>query len=109
MYAVIETGSKQYKVSQGDVIEIELTDVKPDAKTIELDKVLFVGDGEKSKIGEPFIKGAKVIGRFADKASESVIGGIKLYPQHFRRRKNSKKRIGHRQKYLRITIEKIEA
>ena len=109
MYAVIEQGSKQYKVSEGDVIQIELTEVKPDAETIELDKVLFVGDGEKSRIGKPFIEGANVIGRFSDKASESVIGGLKLYPQHFRRRKNSKKRTGHRQKYLQITIEKIEA
>ena len=109
MYAVIETGSKQYKVSQGDVIQIELTDVKPDAKTIELDKVLFVGDGEKSKVGKPYIDGAKVIGKFSDTADEAVVGGPKIYPQHFRRRKNSKKRTGHRQKYLQVTIEKIEA
>ena len=109
MYAIIEQGSKQYKVSQGDRIHIELTDVKGEAETIELDKVLFVGDGEKSKIGNPFVEGAKVIGRFADKASEAITTGPKLYPQHFRRRKNSKKRTGHRQKYLQITIEKIEA
>jgi large subunit ribosomal protein L21 len=109
MYAVIEQGSKQYKVAQGDVIQIELTDVDPKAEQLVLDKVLFIGDGEKSKIGNPFIEGAKVIGKFSNNASDAVVGGLKLYPVHFRRRKNSKKRTGHRQKYLQITIEKIEA
>jgi large subunit ribosomal protein L21 len=109
MYAVIEQGSKQYKVAQGDVIQIELTDIKPDAKKIEMDKVLFIGDGEKSRIGKPFIEGAKVIGKFSTAASDGVVQGLKIYPVHFRRRKNSKKRIGHRQKYLQVTIEKIEA
>ena len=109
MYAVIEQGSKQYKVAQGDVIQIELTDINPDAKKIEMDKVLFIGDGEKSRIGKPFIEGAKVIGKFANNVSDAMVRGLKLYPVHFRRRKNSKKRIGHRQKYLQVTIEKIEA
>jgi large subunit ribosomal protein L21 len=109
MYAVIEQGGKQYKVAQGDVIQIELTDVKPEAEKLEMDKVLFIGDGEKSKIGKPFIEGAKVTGKFSTNASDAVIGGPKIYTQHFRRRKNSKKRTGHRQKYLQLTIEKIEA
>jgi large subunit ribosomal protein L21 len=109
MYAVIEQGSKQYKVAQGDVIQIELTDINPDAKKIEMDKVLFIGDGEKSRIGKPFVEGAKVIGKFSNNVSDAMVGGPKLYPVHFRRRKNSKKRIGHRQKYLQVTIEKIEA
>ncbi len=50
MYAVIEQGSKQYKVAEGDSLNIELTDVSPDAETIELDKVLLVSDGEKSHV-----------------------------------------------------------
>ena len=108
MYAVIEQGSKQYKVAEGDIIQIELTDVNPQAEQIEMDKVLFVGDGEKSKIGKPFVEGAKVVGKFLTKASEGIVQGPKLYPVHFRRRKNSKKRTGHRQKYLQVTIEKIE-
>jgi large subunit ribosomal protein L21 len=109
MYAVIEQGSKQYKVSQGDCLNIELTDVSPDAKTIELDKVLFVSDGGKVKIGTPFLEGAKVIASFKTTAEDAVVKGEKLYPMHFRRRKNSKRRIGHRQKYLHVTIDKIEA
>ncbi|MBN1787930.1 MAG: 50S ribosomal protein L21 [Sedimentisphaerales bacterium] len=109
MYAVIEQGGKQYKVAQGDRIKIELADVADDANTIEMDKVLFIGDGKKSQVGTPYIEGALVIGKFADTAAESVVKGPKLYPTYFRRRKNSKKRTGHRQKYMEVTIEKIKA
>ncbi len=109
MYAVIEQGSKQYKVAQGDSLNIELTDVSPDAETIELDKVLLVSDGEKVKIGTPYLKGAKVVASFKTTAEESIVKGKKLYPMHFRKRKNSRRRIGHRQKYLQVIIDKIEA
>jgi large subunit ribosomal protein L21 len=109
MYAVIEQGGKQYKVAQGDQLQIELTEIAGDAKTIEMDKVLFVADGKDFKVGTPYIGGAKVIGKFADTAAESIVKGEKLFPTHFRRRKNSKKRIGHRQKYMELTIEKIKA
>lgn len=109
MYAIIEQGGKQYKVALGDRLNIELTDVEPDAKTIELNKVLLIGDGEKVKIGTPYLEGAKVIASFKTTAQEAVVKGKKLYPMHFRRRKSSKKRIGHRQKYLEVTIDKIEA
>jgi large subunit ribosomal protein L21 len=95
MYAVIEQGSKQYKVAEGDCINIDLADVS--------------SDGEKVKIGTPYLKGAKVIASFATTAEESIVKDKKLYPVHFRRRKNSKKRIGHRQKYLQVTIDKIQA
>jgi len=109
MYAVIEQGSKQYKVAEGDYLNIDLTDVSPDAKTIELDKVLLISDGEKVQVGTPFLEGAKVIASFKSTAEEAVIKGKKLYPMHFRRRKNTKRRIGHRQKYLQVVIDKIEA
>ncbi|MBN1803656.1 MAG: 50S ribosomal protein L21 [Sedimentisphaerales bacterium] len=109
MYAVIEQGSKQYKVAEGDYLNIELTDVSPDTKTIELDKVLLVSDGKEVKLGTPFLEGAKVVASFQTNAGQTVIKGEKLYPTHFRRRKNSKKRIGHRQKYLQVVIDKIEA
>jgi large subunit ribosomal protein L21 len=109
MYAVIKQGSKQYKVSEGDSINIDLTDISPDAKTIELDKVLLVGDGEEIKIGTPFLEGVKVIASFRTSAQDAVVKSKKLYPMHFRRRKNSKRRIGHRQKYFQVIIDKIEA
>ncbi len=107
MYAVIEQGSKQYKVAEGDQIEIELTDLAPDAKTIELNKVLFIGGDGTNRIGTPYLEGAKVIGSFPS-PQKAVVKGKKLYVTTFRRRKNSQRRIGHRQKHLLITIDKIE-
>ena len=109
MYAVIEQSGKQYKVAEGDCINIELIDVSPNTKTVELDKVLFVSDDGKTKIGKPYLENAKVIASFKTAPEEAVVKGKKLYPMHFRRRKNSKKRIGQRQKYLQITIDKIKA
>ena len=109
MYAIIEQGGKQYKVAEGDVIDIELIDVPENAKKVDLDKVLFVSDGKKAKIGQPYLSGAKVVAKFADGLDEALVKGPKLYPMHFRRRKNSRKRIGHRQKYLQVIIEKIKA
>jgi large subunit ribosomal protein L21 len=109
MYAVIEQGGKQYKVAEGDSLNIELTEVSPDTKKIEIDKVLFVNDGKKVKVGTPYLEGAKVVARFETTAEDAVIKGKKLYPMHFRRRKDSKRRVGHRQKYLQVVIEKIKA
>jgi large subunit ribosomal protein L21 len=97
MYAVIEQGGKQYKVAQGDVLNIELTEVPADAKSIELDKVLFISDGDAVKIGTPYLDGAKVIASFKATAEDAVIKGPKLYPLNFRKRKNSCRKIGHRQ------------
>ena len=108
MYAVIEQGSKQYKVAEGDCLNIDLTDVPPDSKAIELGKVLFISDGKKTKVGTPYLEGAKVIASFKTTAEESIVKASKLYPTHFRRRKNSKRRVGHRQKYLQIKIDKIQ-
>ena len=108
MYAVIEQGGKQIKVAEGDRVNIELIEVPADAKTVELDKVLLVGEGETVKIGTPYVKDAKVIASFKTTAAEALVKGEKLYPMYFRRRKNSRKRIGHRQKYLQVTIDKIE-
>lgn len=109
MYAVIEQGGKQHKVSQGDRLEIELTDVAPDATSIELNKVLLISDGDETKIGTPYLEGAKVTASFKTTAEEAVVKGQKLYPTHFRKRKDSQRRIGHRQKYMAVVIEKIEA
>lgn len=108
MYAVIEQGGKQYRVAEGDLLNIELTDVAPDAGTIDLDKVLFVNDDKQIKLGTPYIEGAKVVASFKTTAEEAVVKGKKLYPMHFRKRKNSRRRIGHRQKYLQVTIDKIQ-
>jgi large subunit ribosomal protein L21 len=107
MYAVIEHGAKQYKCAQGDRLIIDLTDIPADAQTIELDKVLFVSEGENIKIGIPYVEGAKVVASFKTTAENGVVKGRKLYPTHLRRRKNSRRRIGHRQKYLEVTVDRI--
>ncbi len=109
MYAVIEQGGKQYKVAEGDFINIELADVSPDAETIELNKVLFVSDDKKIKIGAPLVKGAKVVASFKTTAKNAVIKDEKLHPTYFTRRKNTRRRIGHRQKLLQVKIDKIKA
>lgn len=109
MYAVIEQGGKQYKVAEGDSLDIELTEISPDAKTLELDKVLLISDGQQVKVGTPYLKGAKVTASFKTTAKNAVIKGKKVYPTYFRRRKSSEKKIGHRQKYLQVVIDKIEA
>jgi len=109
MYAIIEVGGRQYKITEGDSLNIDLVDVKPDAKTIDLDKVLFLNDDKKVKVGTPYLKGAKIVASFQDTAADSVVKGQKLYPMHFRKRKNSKRRIGHRQKYLQVVVDKIKA
>ena len=109
MYAIIEQGGKQYKVTEGDVIHIELADIPEKAKGVDFDKVLFVSDGRETKIGRPYLSGAKVTAKFAGTPDDAVIKGPKLYPMQFRRRKNTRRRIGHRQKYLKVTIEKIKA
>lgn len=108
MYAIIEQGGKQEKVEEGSILDIELVNVPDDAKTIELDKVLFVKDGGDIKVGTPYLDKAKVIASFKSTAAESIVKGKKLYPMHFRRRKNSRRRIGHRQKYMQVKVEKIK-
>ena len=109
MYAVIEQGGKQYRVAQGDAVNIELTDIDAEATSIELGKVLMISDGDDVKVGAPYLDGAKVIASFKTTAQDSVSKGPKLYPTHFRRRKNSQRRMGHRQKYLQVVVDKIEA
>ncbi|MBP8302797.1 MAG: 50S ribosomal protein L21 [Phycisphaerae bacterium] len=109
MYAVIEQGGKQYKVAEGDRLNIELEEVDPKAGTLTLDKVLLVGAGKEVRVGKPYVEGAKVIAAFKTTAEEAVVKGPKLYPTYFRRRKNSRRRTGHRQKYLEVTVSKIEA
>ena len=108
MYAVIEQGSKQYKVARGDVINIDLAGTEPDAQTIEFTKVMLISDGKEIKLGTPYLDGAKVTAKFDSTAADSIVKGPKLHPAHLRKRKNSSRRVGHRQKYLQVTIDSIQ-
>ncbi|MGD2109802.1 MAG: 50S ribosomal protein L21 [Phycisphaerae bacterium] len=105
MYAIINDGAHQYRVEEGQVLEIERKDLPEDTTTIEFDRVLMIGDGEEGpKVGQPVVEGAKV--------TASVLGevkGDKLTIRKRRPRKNSQLKKGHRQKYLRVKVEKIEA
>ncbi|UCG33273.1 MAG: 50S ribosomal protein L21 [Phycisphaerales bacterium] len=102
MYAIIEDGGRQYRVSEGDTIEVDRRDLTEGQEELEFDRVLMVGNGEHSVVGQPVVAEAKVTARI-----EGEHKGEKLVVQHFRRRKNSRTRTGHRQKYLRVRIEKI--
>jgi len=100
MYAIIETGGKQESVSVNQEIYVEKLDVEEGA-TYEFDKVLMIG-GEETKIGAPYIEGAKVVAKVIKHGR-----GKKIIVYHFRRKKNEHKNQGHRQSYTKLVIEKI--
>ena len=104
MYAIIEDGSHQYKVEQGDTLDVQRHDLEEGQETIEFDRVLMVADKGKPKIGQPYLKGAKVQATIAGEIKGDKITIIKQ-----RRRKGYQRKQGHRQRYLRVKIDKIEA
>ncbi len=103
MFAIIQTGGKQYKVKKGDVIEIEKIDKKKGSK-IKFDKVLLISsdEGRNFKIGKPCIKGTKVEGEILDQVKGKKITVIKYKPKTRYKRKK-----GHRQLYTEVKIGKI--
>lgn len=101
MYAVIQTGGKQYKVQKGDVIYVEKLDVKDGAK-VTFD-VLMLQNDEEVKIGTPIVEGAKVTGKMV-----SVCKGEKIIIFKYKAKKNVRRTQGHRQPYSKVEINKIE-
>jgi large subunit ribosomal protein L21 len=102
MYAVIKTGGKQYKVSEGDLLKIEKLEGAV-GDTIELSEVLMVG-GDKVTIGTPLVPKASVVGKIVEQGKDKKILVFKS-----KRRKNSRKLNGHRQPRTILRIEKINA
>ena len=101
-YAVIQTGGKQYKVKSGEILKIEkLSDSKPEKK-IEFKEILAYGDDKVIEIGAPTVSGAKVEAEFVKNGKN-----IKILIFKKRRRQNSRRKNGHRQKYSMIKINKI--
>jgi large subunit ribosomal protein L21 len=104
MYAIVTDGAKQLKVEEGQVLDIDYRPLSAGEK-ITFDRVLAIGgEGGEARIGQPAVAGASV--------TAEVIGptqGKKLFVQKFRRRKNSKRRTGHRQLHMQIKISKILA
>lgn len=101
MYAVIETGGKQYKVSEGDVIYIEKLDVEAGAD-VSFDKVLLIGEGSDVKVGAPLVDGVSVAAKVIknDKAKKVVV-------YKYKPKKGYHKKQGHRQPYTKVEITKI--
>jgi large subunit ribosomal protein L21 len=103
MYAIIETGGKQYRVAEGDVISVEKLNAAPGEK-ITLDQVVLVADGDKVTVGRPHVEGAKVVGTVvAEGKSKKVI------VFRYKAKQNIRKKRGHRQPFTRVRVEKIEA
>ena len=103
MYAIIADSGKQFKVEEGLTLEIDLRDVA-EGETITFDRVLAVSSEGNFRLGKPTVEGVSV--------TATVVGmtkGPKLIIQKFRRRKNSRRRTGHRQKFTKVVIEKIVA
>ncbi len=103
MYAVINTGGKQYKVAPGDVVKVETLDAKA-GDTIEIKDVYMIADGDKVSVGKPALAAAKV--------TAEVLGegrGEKLLVFKHRRRKGFRKTVGHRQNYTAIKVKEIIA
>ena len=101
MYAVIKTGGKQYRVAQGDVLKVErLAGERGSSVTFE--EVLLVGGDDEIKIGQPHLDGASVTGTIVDQGRDR-----KLIVFKFRRRKNYRRKQGHRQAYTEIKINEI--
>ena len=101
-FAVIQTGGKQYKVKASDILKIEKLENLKDEKKIEFNEILAYGDDTVMEIGSPFIKGAKVEAELVKSGKNRTILIFKK-----RRRKNSRRKNGHRQPYSMIKINKI--
>ncbi|HMO14070.1 MAG TPA: 50S ribosomal protein L21 [Pirellulaceae bacterium] len=101
MYAIIADGGRQYKVEEGQVLEIDFRDVSS-GDSLTFDRVLAVSDSENFSLGRPTLNGATVTAKVIAQTQ-----GEKIFVQKFRRRKNSKRRTGHRQDYIKVQIEKI--
>lgn len=103
MYAVIETGGKQYKVQQGDVIYIEKVDAA-EGDVVKFDRVLLLSKEDGLVVGSPLVAGASVSAKVEKHGKDKKIIVFKYKPK-----KNYRKKQGHRQPYTKITIESIQA
>lgn len=101
VYAVIETGGKQYRVEEGEYLQVEKLDAK---RSIIFDKVLLCVDGDKIEIGKPYIKGLKVSAKIKDEGKDKKVIIFK-----FKRKTGYKRKIGHRQPYTGLLIDKISS
>ena len=101
MYAIVETGGKQYQVEEGRYVDIEKLEGDVDAK-VTFDNIVMIVNGKKSKVGQPYVSGASVEGKILkqDKAKKIIV--FKQRPK-----KGYRKKQGHRQEFTRVMISKI--
>ena len=103
MYAVIATGGKQYKVQEGDTIYVEKLEAEVDS-TVELGNVLAVSKEDGLVLGKPVVDGAKVVAKVAAQGKNKKVIVFK-----YKRKRDYRRKAGHRQAYTKLVIEKIEA
>ena len=103
IYAVVETGGKQYRVSPGQVIEVDRLAVEPGSR-VELDKVLLVATGDEVVVGTPHVEGARVLAEAVDE-----VLGDKVIVFHFKPKVRIRRKKGHRQHHTRLAIKEIHA
>ena len=103
MYAVLTTGGKQYRVSEGDVLFVEKLNAEVDS-TVELTEVLAVSKDGELKVGAPVVDGAKVVAKVLSQGKSKKVVVFK-----YKRKKDYRRKNGHRQPYTKIVVEKIEA
>ena len=102
MFAIIQTGGKQYKVNEGDVIFIEKLD-KAEGDEVKFENVLAISNDSGFVAGAPYVSGASVTATVVRNGK-----GKKIYVMKYKAKKNEKKKIGHRQPYTKVQIVKIE-
>ncbi len=102
-YAIIETGGKQYKIAEGDVLSIEKIKDTKQGDTVTFDKVLLIDDGKTTQIGTPYIDGAKIEAELVEEGR-----GKKLHIMKFKSKSRYKRRLGHRQPYSKVSVKNIK-
>ena len=103
MYAIIETGGKQYKVQAGDVVYVEKLAVEADSEVV-LDKVIALGGEDGIKVGAPYVSGATVTAKAVKNGKAKQIPAMTYKPK-----KNEKRKLGHRQPYTKLEIVSVNA
>jgi large subunit ribosomal protein L21 len=107
MYVVFEDGSRQYRVSEGDVLLLDYRDAAPGTR-LTLDRVLLYANGDDTRIGQPLLEGARVLVDVLRRPTEDdKHPSKKYYIQHFRRRKNYRRLKGHRQPFIEVQVKHI--
>ena len=102
MYAIIESGGKQYRVEKNEVIDVELLDQQEGEKEVTFSNVIFLNNGEEIKVGAPYVTKSLVKGEFL-----GVVKGPKVICFKYKQRKGIRRKVGHRQKYSRVKITEI--